>query len=590
MDYQDKIKISELVVRNLEGDLTDQQRQELNEIVGASTDAAAWYLEFMDMLSCFTKYGTTDVPGFDFDSDQGYSQCDVEADMESNVSLRGVDSEDVLSGKEEEVAADSAFMEPMRQLAASEKTAAGVVVEKPADEAEEIEFVPRTLLFTGHGRLFFKQVACITVLCASFLLLGLWITKERPAGPPPPVVAELADSIDAVWDDELTQPDEFGYMVQSRYRLNKGYASILFEGGSMVTIEAPAELSLMSRGDMELFRGKIYATVPERAKGFTVTAGGSKIVDLGTEFGVEVGASKNIQLHVIKGRTVLFAGLLAGKKSEVNVNAGAAKKVYSDGLAMDIPVAKKKFARRIDSKNGLVFNGQFDHRTLYAGGKTFKAYFEEHDGKTWLLIGRGRDGWQFDDTDGQGSDSDVSRNLRTPAAFTPACYSDAIVNDLLLQAGLTMKDVEVRISRASSIDGKGEYQDIRWRNFNAADNGNAFTWNFEDSRYSGITVERVNAPAGLRGASVGKLIGDTNDTMGLDGRVDNADRLFTKLPEVGVNNNLRGFSYGKNVGGVNTATSFLLSYEYKGPITAYKGVNGWAMPYTEVYIEYSTNK
>jgi hypothetical protein len=105
---------------------------------------------------------------------------------------------------------------------------------------------------------------------------------------------------------------------------------------------------------MELYSGKMYATVPPRAKGFTVMAGGSKILDLGTEFGVELDDGGNTQLHVTKGKTELFTEFLTSNKPPIKVNAGAAKKVYNDGLVTDIPVAKGKFALGIDSKSDLV--------------------------------------------------------------------------------------------------------------------------------------------------------------------------------------------------------------------------------------------
>jgi len=128
----------------------------------------------------------------------------------------------------------------------------------------------------------------------------------------------------------------------------------------------------MGAGEMELFRGKMYATVPERAHGFTVTAGDSKILDLGTEFGVEVDDRGNTQLHVTKGSTKLFSGLFEGNKSHVNVDAGSAKKVYSDGLVMDIPVAEKKFARRFDSESKFVWKGEtLNLADVIGGGNGF---------------------------------------------------------------------------------------------------------------------------------------------------------------------------------------------------------------------------
>ena len=64
--------------------------------------------------------------------------------------------------------------------------------------------------------------------------------------------------------------------------------------------------------------------------------------------------------------------------------------------------------------------------SITADGQTFDAFVENDGTDTWLLIGRGRQGWEFD-RDGQGAVGDVSTNVGTTAAFAPAAYSDAIV-------------------------------------------------------------------------------------------------------------------------------------------------------------------
>jgi hypothetical protein len=115
-----------------------------------------------------------------------------------------------------------------------------------------------------------------------------------------------------------------------------------------------------------LFHGRIYAVVPEEAHGFTVMAGNSKIVDLGTEFGVEVDDRSNTQLHVTKGKTLLFSGFKTGKKSSIVVNEGAAKKVSSDGFVRDIDIASKHFVRDIRAPymTSSVPNGSFEKLAL----------------------------------------------------------------------------------------------------------------------------------------------------------------------------------------------------------------------------------
>ena len=69
-----------------------------------------------------------------------------------------------------------------------------------------------------------------------------------------------------------------------------------------------------------------------------------------------------------------------------------------------------------------------------AAGQTFNAFVDNVSGTGWLLVGRGRQGWEFD-TDGQGLVADVNQNLGDLGGVRArGLYSDAIVNDLLVQS------------------------------------------------------------------------------------------------------------------------------------------------------------
>jgi len=210
--------------------------------------------------------------------------------------------------------------------------------------------------------------------------------------------------------------------------------------------------------------------------------------------------------------------------------------------------------------------------TVDIAGNNFQGRVDHDSTHGWLLLGRGRQGWEFD-ADGQGAIGDVYQNLGTPAAFAPKAYSNTLINDLITDAGTNMTGVEVRLRRAANPYGS-EYQEVRWRDFTG--NGGAWTWDFDGPLPSGpspygVTVERVNDPTGLPGATVGTNTGgNTRDFLptGNDG-----DRVFT-WPWSG-HGSQQGFSYGSSVtDGANTAASFLWE----------SGNENHAIPYTEVYV------
>lgn len=208
--------------------------------------------------------------------------------------------------------------------------------------------------------------------------------------------------------------------------------------------------------------------------------------------------------------------------------------------------------------------------TFTAGGQTFNARVDNVAGTGWLLIGRGRQGWEFD-TDGQGTPASVETGIGTSAAFTPAAFSDAIVTDLLLQSGFNASQVEMRMRRATDAPGT-TYQEARWRNFPA-------NWTLQFSNPGvdtnsggfGITYEVVST-GGIVGATTGVSAGANTRDFEFGG--NDGDRVFTW--GWSGHGGQRGFSYGSavNLAAGPSPTNFLWE----------SGGENHEIPYTEIYI------
>ncbi|MFP6871905.1 MAG: LamG-like jellyroll fold domain-containing protein, partial [Verrucomicrobiales bacterium] len=186
----------------------------------------------------------------------------------------------------------------------------------------------------------------------------------------------------------------------------------------------------------------------------------------------------------------------------------------------------------------------------------------ENDGTdSWVLIGRGREGWTWD-AGGQGSFADVNKYLGTPAAFPPAAYSAAVINKLIADSGTDLKGVEIRLKRAANAEGSS-YSDVRW----TPTDETAFRWNFDTPMNVGYRMVSTGGVAG--GQILTRAGGNTRDfeIAGNDG-----DRVFTWH---WAGHDAKGFSYGNLVTtGSTHHTNFL-----------YERTNeNHAMPYTEVSI------
>jgi hypothetical protein len=137
---------------------------------------------------------------------------------------------------------------------------------------------------------------------AAVLALVAWLGLRPRGAPAPSYVATLTGGKACKWDGG-TLPTEIGTRLPAgRLRLAEGLARLAFADGAEVTIEAPADLELVSPGRCVLHAGRLVAKVPPEAIGFTVDTPTAVIEDLGTEFGVNVRRGRSADVQVFDGQ------------------------------------------------------------------------------------------------------------------------------------------------------------------------------------------------------------------------------------------------------------------------------------------------
>lgn len=91
-------------------------------------------------------------------------------------------------------------------------------------------------------------------------------------------------------------------------RLFPGSAQIAFDSGAVVALTVPAEVEILGRNRLFVRSGRIPPFVPPTAKGFTVGSPSGEVVDLGTEFTVNVDARNRTAIYVVDGQLDVAAG------------------------------------------------------------------------------------------------------------------------------------------------------------------------------------------------------------------------------------------------------------------------------------------
>jgi hypothetical protein len=122
-----------------------------------------------------------------------------------------------------------------------------------------------------------------------------------------PIAARLVDATDARWADGRTLL--LGAAVpQGPLRLLSGAAQLAFESGALVTLNGPAEIEVLGSSRLFLRSGRIVPFVPPSATGFTVVSPTGEVIDLGTEFSVNVDASGRTEVYVLDGQVDVAQG------------------------------------------------------------------------------------------------------------------------------------------------------------------------------------------------------------------------------------------------------------------------------------------
>ena len=190
--------------------------------------------------------------------------------------------------------------------------------------------------------------AAVTLLISSFFGRPAEVEKTTSS------VAVLTRGVHLVWESPSIAPGT--PLTPGWLRFASGIAQIEFYSGARVLIEGPAAIELLSSTEANCTRGKLSANVPPQAKGFRIHTPKGTIVDLGTEFGLEVDGSAAAAVHVFKGEVELH-------------RASEAMRSLKEGQAMEMALASKvvpanaaSFASlgEIDARSALSERSQFE--------------------------------------------------------------------------------------------------------------------------------------------------------------------------------------------------------------------------------------
>ncbi|MCG8649608.1 MAG: FecR family protein, partial [Pirellulales bacterium] len=135
------------------------------------------------------------------------------------------------------------------------------------------------------------------VLAASLLLtIGVLAgTLQEDEG-----VAQLISTQNCQWGDSTLPTSQGRRLAPGRIRLSQGIAQLMFPHVK-VTLEGPVDFEIINERTCFVHQGRISAKVDAGGEGFVVRTPSARLIDRGTEFGVNVLATGVADLKVFKG-------------------------------------------------------------------------------------------------------------------------------------------------------------------------------------------------------------------------------------------------------------------------------------------------
>lgn len=235
-----------------------------------------------------------------------------------------------------------------------------------------------------------KTAGLVAALVALTLFgVCLYMIKPKP-------VATLVSNEDAAWISSL--PTRQGSELKPGVmELKKGVATIRFQSGAKITLEAPAKLGLKNSMRGELLYGVAIVEVPDSAHGFILDTPDVYAVDHGTAFSVKVDKSKpgyQASFEVIEGEISLHSPsggrpVHLVEDEAASVLSGAITKV-ARGAEIG-PVTSKGKVARISTDNralSVIRNNNFDllHRDYLMVKRPLETHHVSYERRSFLCF------------------------------------------------------------------------------------------------------------------------------------------------------------------------------------------------------------
>ncbi|MFD0893860.1 hypothetical protein KBB96_10585 [Luteolibacter ambystomatis] len=245
------------------------------------------------------------------------------------------------------------------------------------------------------------------------------VPTPKPPRPVDALPARITGLMGVEWANGQ-EPDLLGTQGQARrLSIRTGLVELTYASGVRVTLEGPVDYSIIDGTAGSLAVGKLVAYVPKGAEGFHVDYAKGRVVDLGTEFAMDVHEDGRTELGVFDGKVQLH---VPGQDVRLlQVNQALMHDDQAEDVVSSIPLDRDKFVRRMPArdfrwevKSGGAKQVEFDVTHLIWKSGTYRPVFKWMQGpavvevKDVALL---RDGMVISRTENSGTTGNYAQNV-----------------------------------------------------------------------------------------------------------------------------------------------------------------------------------